>query len=52
MRYVGLVLIVAVVFCALNAAEDIGPAIDLLSLVFVLGIAMGHMLGAKDVITG
>lgn len=48
MRYVGLVLIVAVVSGAFNAAGDIGSAIDLLSLVFVLGIAIGHMLGAKD----
>ena len=48
MRYLGPALIVVVVFGAFNAAGDIGPAIDLLSLVFVLGIATGHMLGAKD----
>ena len=39
---------IVVVFGAFNAAGDIGPANDLLSLVFVLGIAIGHMLGAKD----
>ena len=39
---------IVVVFRAFNAAGDIGPATDLLSLVFVLGIATGHMLGAKD----
>jgi hypothetical protein len=32
MRYVGLVLIVLVVFGAFNAAGDIGPAIDLFYL--------------------
>ena len=48
MRYLGPALIVVVVFGAFNAAGDIGPAIDLLSLVFVLGIAIGNMLGAKD----
>ena len=31
-----------------NAAGDIGPAIDLLAFLFVLGIAVGHMLGTKD----
>ena len=35
MRYVGLAVMVTVVFGAFNAAGDIGPAI-------------GHMLGAKD----
>ena len=48
MRYVGLAVIVIVVFGAFNAAGDIGPAINLFSSVFVLGIAIGHMLGAKD----
>ena len=48
MRYLGPALIVVVVFGAFNAAGDIGPTIDLLSLVFVLGIAIGNMLGAKD----
>ena len=40
---------VVVVFSASNAGGDIGPAIDLFSSVFVPGIAIGHMLGAKDV---
>ena len=48
MRYVGLVLIVVVVVGAFNAAGDIGPAIDLLAFLFVIGIAIGHMLGSKD----
>ena len=48
MRYAGLVLIVIVVVGAFNAAGDIGPAIDLLAFLFVLGIAVGHMLGTKD----
>ena len=48
MRYVGLAVIVRVVFGAFNAAGGTGPTIDLLSLVFVLGIAIGHMLGAED----
>ena len=48
MRYVGLILIVIVVIGAFNAAGDIGPAIDLLAFLFVLGIAVGHMLGTKD----
>ena len=39
MRYVGLALIVIVVVGAFNAAGDIGPAIDLLAFLFVLGIA-------------
>ncbi len=47
-RYIGLVLIVVVVVGAFNAAGDIGPAIDLLAFLFVLGIAIGHMLGTKD----
>ena len=48
MRYVGLALIVIVVVGAFNAAGDIGPAIDLLAFLFVLGIAVGHMLGTED----
>ena len=40
MRYVGLALIVIVVVGAFNAAGDIGPAIDLLAFLFVLGIAV------------
>ena len=48
MRYVGLVLIIIVVIGAFNAAGDIGPAIDLLAFLFVIGIAIGHMLGSKD----
>ena len=48
MRYLGLVLIVVVLVGALNAAGDIGPAIDLLAFLFVIGIAIGHMLGSKD----
>ena len=48
MRYVGIALIVVVVVGAFNAAGDIGPAIDLLAFLFVLGIAIGHMLGSKD----
>ena len=48
MRYVGLVLIVVVFVGAFNAAGDIGPAIDLLAFLFVIGIAVGHMLGSKD----
>ena len=48
MRYLGLVLIVLGVVGAFNAAGDIGPAIDLLAFLFVLGIAVGHMLGTKD----
>ena len=48
MRYVGLVLIVVVVVGAFNAAGDIGPVIDLLAFLFVIGIAIGHMLGSKD----
>ena len=37
-----------VVFGTFNAAGDIGPAINLFSSVFVLGIAISQMLGAKD----
>ena len=48
MIHVGLLLIVVVVFGTFNAAGDIGPAIDLLCLIFVPLIAIGHMLGAKD----
>ena len=48
MRYVGLVLIVVVVVGAFNSAGDIRPAIDLLAFLFVIGIAIGHMLGSKD----
>ena len=48
MRYVGLVLIVVVVLGAFYAAGDISPAIDLLAFLFVMGIAIGHMLGSKD----
>ena len=48
MRYVGLALIVVVIVGAFNAAGDIGPAIDLLAFLFVIGIAIGHMLGSKD----
>ena len=48
MRYVGLLLIVVVVVGAFNAAGDISPAIDLLAFLFVIGIAVGHMLGSKD----
>jgi hypothetical protein len=37
MRYVGLAVIVIVVFGAFNAAGDIGPAIDLLIFSFCAG---------------
>ena len=48
MRYVGLALIVIVVVGAFYAAGDISPGIDLLAFLFVLGIAVGHMLGTKN----
>ena len=48
MRYVGLAIIVVVVVSAFNAVGDIGPATDLLAFSFVVGIAIGHMLGSKD----
>ena len=44
----GLVLIVVVVVSAFNAAGDIGTAIDLLAFLFVIGVAIGHILGSKD----
>ena len=43
MRYVGLVLIVIIVVGAFNAAGDIGPAIDLLAFLFVLGIVFRRL---------
>ena len=47
MKYLGIVVIIGIFFGALKMGGGLVKAIDLMSLIFVLGIAIGHALGAN-----
>jgi hypothetical protein len=48
MKFLGIVVIVAIFFGAWEMGGGLNRAIDLMSLIFVIGVAVGHALGAKD----
>jgi uncharacterized membrane protein len=48
MKYLGIVVIIGIFFGALEMGGGLVKAIDLMSLIFVLGIAIGHALGANN----
>ena len=48
MKFLGIVIIVGIFFGALEMGGGLDKAIDLMSLIFVIGVAIGHVLGAKD----
>ena len=47
MKYLGVVVIIGIFFGALEMGGGLVKAMDLMSLIFVLGIAIGHALGAN-----
>jgi len=48
MKYLGIAVIIGIFFGALEMGGGLAKAMDLMSLIFVLGIAIGHALGAKS----
>ena len=48
MKFLGIVIIVGIFFGALEMGGGLDKAMDLMSLIFVIGVAVGHALGAKD----
>ena len=48
MKYLGIAVIIGIVFGAFVMGGGGHKAVDLLSLIFVLGVAAGHALGVKD----
>ena len=47
-RYLGAVIILLVVGGGITMGGGLGQAIDLLSLIFVIGVGIGHAFGTKD----
>ena len=47
-KYLGTAIIVIIVIGGISMGGGLDRAIDLLSLIFVLGVAIGHTLGAKE----
>ena len=47
-RYLGAVIILLVVGCGITLGGGLERALDLLSIIFVIGVGLGHTLGAKD----
>ena len=47
-KYLGTAIIIIVVIGGISMGGGLDRAIDLLSLIFVLGVAIGHTLGAKE----
>ena len=47
MKYLGVVVIIGIFFGALEMGGGLVKAMDLMSLIFVRGIAIGHVLGAN-----
>ena len=47
-RYLGAVIILLVVGCGITLGGGLERALDLLSIIFVIGVGFGHTLGAKD----
>jgi hypothetical protein len=47
-KYLGAIIIIIVVASGIETGAGLDRAIDALSLLFVIGVAVGHALGAKD----
>ena len=47
-KYLGVVIIIVIVVVAAIHGGGISPFIDTMALIFVLGIGIGHALGAKN----
>jgi hypothetical protein len=47
-KYIGAIIIIIVVAAAIETGAGLDRAIDMLTLLFVIGVAVGHALGAKD----
>ncbi len=47
-KYLGVAIIIVTVAGAAMTAGGLSPFIDTMALIFVLGIGIGHGLGAKD----
>ena len=47
-RYLGAVIILLVVGGGITIGGGLGQAIDLLSLIFVIGVGIGHAFGTKE----
>ena len=47
-KYLGVAVIIIIVVGATITGGGISPFIDTMALIFVLGIGIGHALGAKD----
>jgi hypothetical protein len=47
-RYIGVLVILGTITGAFMSAAALAPAIDLMSLVVVIAVGVGHALGAKD----
>ena len=47
-RYLGAVIILLVVGGGITMGGGLGQAIDLLSLIFVIGVGIGHAFGIKE----
>ena len=47
LKYLGVIVIIGIFFGALEMGGGLVKAMDLMSLIFVLGIAIGHALGAN-----
>ena len=47
-RYLGAIIILLVVGGGITMGGGLGQAIDLLSLIFVIGVGIGHAFGTKD----
>ena len=47
-KYLGTAIILIIVIGGISMGGGLDRAIDLLSLIFVLGVAIGHTLGAKE----
>ena len=47
-RYVGVLIILGTITGAFMSAGALAPAIDLMSLVVVIAVGVGHAFGAKD----
>ena len=47
-KYLGVAIIIVIVAGAAITGGGVSPLMDIMALIFVLGIGVGHALGAKD----
>ena len=47
-KYLGILIIVVIVFGGFTMGGGVDRAVDLLSFIFVIGIGIGHAFGSKD----